>query len=118
MKDWASAPVIVFLSHCRPNRSLERLSCPSGIPQIFDESDLIFAASIPPEAVSIDTRKTIMEVLFMQSDCPGFEAPQKQTEPKKPASRLTDEKISDESGTESNTQSALAPAGLKNPFWN
>jgi hypothetical protein len=54
----------------------------------------------------------------MQSDCPGFEAPQKQAEPKKPASRLTDEKISDESGTESNTQSALAPAGLKNPFWN
>ena len=33
-------------------------------------------------------------------------------------SRLQDEKISDESGTDANTDSALAPAGLKNPFWN
>jgi hypothetical protein len=35
-----------------------------------------------------------------------------------PPSRLTDEKISDESGTESKADSALAPAGLNNPFWN
>jgi hypothetical protein len=35
-----------------------------------------------------------------------------------PPSRLTDEKISDESGTETKSDSALAPAGLKNPFWN
>lgn len=35
-----------------------------------------------------------------------------------PPSRFIDEKISDESGTESNSDSALAPAGLKNPFWN
>jgi len=35
-----------------------------------------------------------------------------------PASRLTDEKISDESGTETTADRALAPAGLKNPFWN
>jgi hypothetical protein len=34
-----------------------------------------------------------------------------------PSSRLTDEKISDDSGTETRTNSALAPAGLKNPFW-
>jgi len=35
-----------------------------------------------------------------------------------PASRLQDEKISDDSGTEAKTpNSALAPAGLKNPFW-
>ena len=33
-------------------------------------------------------------------------------------SRLTDEKISDESGTEATADSALAPAGLDNPFWN
>ena len=33
------------------------------------------------------------------------------------ASRLTDEKISDDSGAETQTNSALAPAGLKNPFW-
>jgi hypothetical protein len=35
-----------------------------------------------------------------------------------PASRLIDEKISDETGTESNADSALKPAGLNNPFWN
>jgi len=35
-----------------------------------------------------------------------------------PPSRFIDEKISDESGTEAKTNSALAPAGLKNPFWN
>jgi hypothetical protein len=35
-----------------------------------------------------------------------------------PSSRLTDEKISDDSGTETMTRSALAPAGLKNPFWS
>ena len=42
-------------------------------------------------------------------------------EPKRldaPASRLTDEKISDESGTETKIDSAMAPAGLNNPFWN
>jgi hypothetical protein len=33
-------------------------------------------------------------------------------------SRLTDEKISDESGTEATADRALAPAGLDNPFWN
>jgi hypothetical protein len=33
------------------------------------------------------------------------------------SSRLQDEKISDDSGTEAKTNSALAPAGLKNPFW-
>ena len=54
----------------------------------------------------------------MQSDCPGFEKPQKQEASASQPSRLTDEKISDETGTESQTQSALAPAGLKNPFWN
>ncbi len=35
-----------------------------------------------------------------------------------PSSRLLDEKISDDSGTEAKTNSALAPAGLKNPFWS
>jgi hypothetical protein len=35
----------------------------------------------------------------------------------KPGSRLIDEKISDDSGTEAKSKSALAPAGLKNPFW-
>jgi hypothetical protein len=34
-----------------------------------------------------------------------------------PSSRLLDEKISDDSGTEAKIDSAFAPAGLKNPFW-
>jgi hypothetical protein len=34
------------------------------------------------------------------------------------SSRLLDEKISDDSGAEAKTDSALAPAGLKNPFWS
>jgi len=34
-----------------------------------------------------------------------------------PPSRFIDEKISDESGTETKSDSALKPAGLKNPFW-
>ena len=38
--------------------------------------------------------------------------------PAKPPSRFIDEKISDESAVETKTDSALAPAGLKNPFWN
>ena len=35
-----------------------------------------------------------------------------------PPSRFIDEKISDESGMETRADSALKPAGLKNPFWN
>lgn len=35
-----------------------------------------------------------------------------------PPSRFIDEKISDDTDTESNSDSALKPAGLKNPFWN
>jgi hypothetical protein len=35
-----------------------------------------------------------------------------------PSSRLLDEKIFDDSGTEAKAPNdALAPAGLKNPFW-
>jgi hypothetical protein len=41
-----------------------------------------------------------------------------QEDQKAPSSRLQDEKISDDSGTETKTNSALAPAGLKNPFWS
>jgi hypothetical protein len=54
----------------------------------------------------------------MQPNYPEFQKPQKPETPLPNASRLTDEKISDESGAESHTESALAPAGLKNPFWN
>jgi hypothetical protein len=43
---------------------------------------------------------------------------EKEEEEIAPPSRFIDEKISDESGTESKADSALKPAGLKNPFWN
>jgi hypothetical protein len=56
----------------------------------------------------------------MKSECPsplGFpERKDKATAP--PESRFIDEKISDEYDTESTADNALAPAGLKNPFWN
>jgi len=43
---------------------------------------------------------------------------QREEELQAPSSRLQDEKISDDSGTEAKApNSALAPAGLKNPFW-
>jgi hypothetical protein len=48
----------------------------------------------------------------------GSITPERNDERKTSSSRLTDEKISDESGTESTADHALAPAGLKNPFWN
>jgi len=48
----------------------------------------------------------------------GFVHEKKEEEVKASSSRLTDEKISDESGTEATADRALAPAGLKNPFWN
>ncbi len=41
-----------------------------------------------------------------------------QEDPQAPSSRLQDDKISDDSGAEARTDSALAPAGLKNPFWS
>jgi hypothetical protein len=54
----------------------------------------------------------------MNSEYPNSYMPQyRDDEMQAPASRLQDEKISDDSGTEARTDSALAPAGLKNPFW-
>jgi hypothetical protein len=50
---------------------------------------------------------------------PGKNIPPASREELLPApSRLIDEKISDESGTESHADSALKPTGLNNPFWN
>jgi hypothetical protein len=56
----------------------------------------------------------------MNSENPasGINHEKKKEEIKAPSSRLTDEKISDASGTEANADKAMAPAGLKNPFWN
>jgi len=54
----------------------------------------------------------------MKSNYPFTQAnPEKKDELSAPPSRFIDEKISDESGTENNSDSALRPAGLKNPFW-
>jgi hypothetical protein len=44
-----------------------------------------------------------------------FENKQEITEP---TSRFLDEKVADDSGAEAKSDSALAPAGLSNPFWN
>jgi hypothetical protein len=61
-----------------------------------------------------------MEDCLMKSDYPF--APNNSDQENElsapPPSRFIDEKISDESGTETNSDSALRPAGLKNPFWN
>jgi hypothetical protein len=55
----------------------------------------------------------------MDSEYPSPNMPSYcQEDPTAPSSRLLDEKISDDSGTEAKTNSALAPAGLKNPFWS
>lgn len=48
----------------------------------------------------------------------SFPPSEKKDELEAAESRFTDEKISDNSGTESSSDSALAPAGLSNPFWN
>jgi len=54
----------------------------------------------------------------MKSEYPYTPTPGKSDEKMAPPSRFIDEKISDETGAETKTDSALAPAGLKNPFWN
>ncbi|HKU26987.1 MAG TPA: hypothetical protein VJQ54_16045 [Candidatus Sulfotelmatobacter sp.] len=54
----------------------------------------------------------------MKSEYPFNPTPGKTEEPNSPQSRFIDEKISDESGTEAKADSAMAPAGLSNPFWN
>jgi hypothetical protein len=55
----------------------------------------------------------------MKSEYPYTPTPGKDEPRSAPPSRFIDEKISDETGTETKaSDSALAPAGLKNPFWN
>ncbi len=54
----------------------------------------------------------------MKSEYPFSPQNEKKDELNAKPSRFIDEKISDESGTESKADSALAPAGLNNPFWN
>jgi hypothetical protein len=60
-----------------------------------------------------------MEVSPVKSEYPFNPEPGRKDELiAPPPSRFIDEKISDESGAETKSDSALAPAGLKNPFWN
>jgi hypothetical protein len=54
----------------------------------------------------------------MESKYPFSPTPGPDNPPKAEPSRFIDEKISDDTDTESQTDSALRPAGLKNPFWN
>jgi hypothetical protein len=55
----------------------------------------------------------------MKSDYPfSPNKREEETELNAAPSRFMDEKIADESDTESNADSALKPAGLNNPFWN
>jgi len=54
----------------------------------------------------------------VKSEYPYTPTPGKNEEQSAPTSRFIDEKISDETGTEAKADSALAPAGLNNPFWN
>jgi hypothetical protein len=54
----------------------------------------------------------------MKPDYPFAPPPTQREELSAPTSRFTDEKISDDSGVEAQTDSALHPAGLNNPFWN
>jgi hypothetical protein len=56
--------------------------------------------------------------VFMKSEYPSPHKPERKDEISLPTSRFLDEKISDDSGAEANTDSALAPTGLNNPFWN
>jgi len=53
----------------------------------------------------------------MRFEYPDPRASYPAEELKEPSSRLLDEKVSDDSGTEAKVDSAFAPAGLKNPFW-
>ena len=54
-----------------------------------------------------------MKPVYESSNPPSYCQEEIQTA----SSRLLDEKIFDDSGAEAKTKSALAPAGLKNPFW-
>jgi len=84
----------------------------------------IIAAAAGAQGCLMVLRHTRGEVFVMKSNFPFSPPPEKNVppaaseEPLPPPSRFIDEKISDESGTESHADSALKPAGLNNPFWN
>jgi hypothetical protein len=77
----------------------------------------ILRASLGPESVPMNQDHN--DGGSMKSEYPYSRTNgEKSEELSAPTSRFTDEKISDDSDTESRSDSALAPAGLKNPFWN
>jgi hypothetical protein len=70
--------------------------------------------------VPIEKEKMISEVPLMKSENSTSQRTRYYDEELQTvsATRFVDEKISDDSGTEAKiAEKALAPAGLKNPFW-
>jgi hypothetical protein len=69
--------------------------------------------------VSIEAGRVIFGgIFFMKSEYPMSQKTRYDEELQTvSATRFVDEKISDDSGTEAKMDKALAPAGLKNPFW-
>jgi hypothetical protein len=84
----------------------------------------IIAAAADSGRCLMELSHKSVEVSAMKSNLPFAPPPRKNVpasagEERLPApSRFIDEKISDESGTESHADSALKPTGLNNPFWN
>jgi hypothetical protein len=70
-------------------------------------------------SIEIDHEEETEDSYVMKPESPFSPAKaETENELKAPSSRFIDEKISDESDTESLADSALKPTGLDNPFWN
>jgi hypothetical protein len=82
----------------------------------------IIAAAADRQRCLMDLDHKSAEVSRMKSNLPFAPPPGKNVaaseERLPPPSRFIDEKIYDESGAESQADSALKPTGLNNPFWN
>jgi hypothetical protein len=79
----------------------------------------IIVSARPASRCLMELDHTETGVSPMKSEYPFNPTPGKSEEElKAPPSRFIDEKISDETGTETKADSAMAPAGLSNPFWN
>jgi len=78
----------------------------------------ILYATAGRESASMVLNHTSWRSVIMKSDFPFSPKSEKENELTAPSSRFVDEKISDETGTETKADSALKPAGLNNPFWN
>jgi hypothetical protein len=89
--------------------------------RFFDKKHRDFAAEGAGRGVSMELDHRLnerpLEVLPMKSEYPNPLAVPCPEELSASPSRLLDEKVSDNTGTEAKVDSAFAPAGLKNPFW-